>query len=341
MSLTKLQQKLCNILQQGIPICPRPFAEIAGKLGCEESEVLRHIEHLKEAGVIRRISAIVNYGALGRVTTLVTAEVPEEKLQEAADAVNSLENVSHNYLRRHRYNLWFTLQGEDDEQIEEVLGRLRGRFGIDFYSLPVRKVFKLDVRFDAEGEEQFFGDEEADIAEVKVVELNEKEMMVLSGLQNEFALNSKPFDFFSVEDLSEEEFINIAQGLIEKGVIRRIAGIVNHRKLGFIANLLFVCEAPDEYVVAAGRRLARFRAVSHCYERETFGGWPYNLFAMMHGRSDEQIQKVIKTFTEAEGIKSFELLPTVRELKKQPVKLLYGDLTDGGSLSSNEIPGEK
>jgi len=110
------------------------------------------------------------------------------------------------------------------------------------------------------------------------------------------------------------------QGLIDKGVIRRIAAIVDHRKLGFAANVLFCGKVPRDRVVEAGEALARFGAVSHCYQRETIKDWPYNLYAMMHGKSMGEIQRVVNQFIEAEKIDSFELLPTEAELKKKPVR---------------------
>ena len=98
--LTPLQKRLCNILQEGLPVCPRPFAEIAKVLDSSEEIILRQIRELKKQGVIRRLGAMINYRALGRVSTFVTAHVPQEDLQEVAEAVNKLAGVSHNYLRR-------------------------------------------------------------------------------------------------------------------------------------------------------------------------------------------------------------------------------------------------
>jgi DNA-binding Lrp family transcriptional regulator len=125
------------------------------------------------------------------------------------------------------------------------------------------------------------------------------------------------------EGLERQEVLRIIQELIAKGVIRRIAAVVDHRKLGFVANVLFACEVPGDRVVEAGKRLAGLPMVSHCYERGTFKDWPYNLFAMMHGRSMGEIQQVINKFVEAEKIDSFELLQTVAELKKQAVKYRF------------------
>jgi DNA-binding Lrp family transcriptional regulator len=117
--------------------------------------------------------------------------------------------------------------------------------------------------------------------------------------------------------------LRIIQGLIDKGVVRRIAAIVDHRKLGFVVNVLFCSQVPEGRIIEAGEALARFGMVSHCYERKAVENWPYNLYAMMHGKSMGEIQHLINKFTEAERIDSFELLPTAAELKKEQVKYKF------------------
>jgi DNA-binding Lrp family transcriptional regulator len=322
--LTELQKKLCNELQKGLPVCSRPFAEIAKDLNCDEKEVLQQTRELKNAGVIRRIRALTNYHALGRASTLVTAHVPQENLQAVAEAVNSLNGVSHNYLRDHHYNLWFTLQAQTAAQIDLVLSDLSGRFGIDFHSLPVKRTFKLAVRFDTEGEDQTL---------LEGVELDavpkpmnqpwqggDSDKLILEKLQDELAITSEPFAFLCGGGMEAEDVLRIITELIDKGVIRRIAAVVDHRKVGFVANAMFAAEVPQNRIVRTAKRLAGSGIVSHCYERETFENWPYNLFGMMHGRSMGQIQRVVNEFIKAEKIDSFQLLSTTAELKKQPVK---------------------
>jgi len=332
--LTELQKKLCNELQKGLPVCSRPFAEIARDLNCDEKEVLQQTRELKNAGVIRRLRALINYRALGIVSTLAAAHVPQEKLQEVAETVNSLEGVSHNYLRDHYYNLWFTLQARTTAEIDLTLSNLSGRSGIDFHSLPVKRALRLDVRFDAESEDQILleGLEGAgvlqkehktgpkEIPKCEVFEPGDSDKLILSKLQDELAITSEPFAFLCGGGLGAEDVLKIITELIDKGVIRRIAAVVDHRRLGFVANVMFAAEVPQDRIVNTGERLARLGMVSHCYERETFENWPYNLFAMIHGRSMGQIQNAVNTFVEAEGIDSFQLLPTTAELKKQPVK---------------------
>jgi len=325
--LTKFQRQLCNVLQEGLPVCWRPFAEIAKVINSDETQVLQKIGQLKDRGIVRRICALTNYRALGMTSTLVAAHVPAESLQEVVEAINSLENVSHNYRRNHYYNLWFTLQAETPAQIEVTLTNLSGRFDIDFHSLPAKRVFKLDVRFDAvDGRSQ-----KSEVRGQKNLSLREDlssvfcllssvQKLILSKLQDDLELVEEPFAFLCGEGLAKQDVLRIIKELIDKGVIRRIAAVVDHRKLGFVANVLFAGEVPQERIIQAGQRLARFGMVSHCYERETCENWPYNLFAMMHGRSMGQIQHVINRFVKAEKIDSFQLLPTAAELKKQPVR---------------------
>lgn len=320
--LTEFQKRLCTCLQEDLPICRKPFDDLAKYLGTDEKTLLQQIKQLKELGVIRRVSAFINYRALGMISTLVAAHVPQENLQAVAEAVNALDKVSHNYLRQHHYNMWFTLQAKSTQAIDLTLSDLSSRFDIDFHSMPVERIFKLDVRFDASGasgQGGFLRDTRR-LPSDEIVGLNKYQKRILVKLQDELALVSEPFEFMCGEGLEREDVLRIIDELIEAGLIRRIAAVVNHRKLGYTANVMFVGQVPQDRVAWVGEQLAAFPIVSHCYERRTFEGWPYNLFAMMHARSMGEIQHVINQFVEAEQIESFELLPTAKELKKQPVK---------------------
>jgi len=324
--LTEFQKRLCNVLQEDLPICWKPFDDLAKYLGTDEKTLLQQIEQLKEMGVIRRVSAFINYRSLGMISTLVAAHVPQENLQAVVEAVNALDKVSHNYLRQHHYNLWFTLQAKSTQEIDLTLSDLTGRFGIDFHSMPVERLFKLDVRFDtsdASGEgsgEGGFLPNTRRLPSDEIVGLNKYQKRILVKLQDELDLVSEPFEFICGEGLEREDVLRIIDELIEAGLIRRIAAVVDHRKLGYTVNVMFVGQVPQNRIAWVGEQLAAFPIVSHCYERKTFEGWTYNLFAMMHGRSMGQIQHIINQFIETEQIDSFELLPTAKELKKQPVK---------------------
>jgi hypothetical protein len=79
---------------------------------------------------------------------------------------------------------------------------------------------------------------------------------------------------------------------------------------------MFACEAKKTRTIKIGEKLAALGIVSHCYQRKTFAGWPFNIFAMMHGSNMGEIRKVVERFVKKEKIKSFALLPTAEKLKK-------------------------
>jgi len=318
--LTDFQKQLCNRLQRGLPLCPQPFAKIAQDLESSEAEVLTETRQLKEAGVIRRLAAVVNHRALGFSSTLVTAHVPEDQLPPVTAAVNALPGVSHNYLRKHRFNMWFTLQEASPAQVQATLLGLGSKFGIDFHSLPVTRIFKLDVRFDAESDDDVLLQDVERVPKSEAVELTEAHRRVLAALQGGLEVTSRPFDAVVPERMELEGLFALLTELLERRVVRRLAAVVNHHKLGFAANVMFAGQVGAEHIVEAGRWLAHSGTVSHCYERATFEGWPYNLFAMLHGRTMAQIQRTLDHFAATGHVTSFELLPTQAELKKQPVR---------------------
>lgn len=319
-ALTDFQKRLCNRLQQSLPLVSQPFVEVASDLQTTEAEVLAQIHELTRAEIIRRFSAMVNHRLLGMSSTLVTAHVPTEALPMVIAAVNELPGVSHNYLRHHHFNLWFTLQERSAERIDARLRDLYMRFDVRFHSLPVTHVFKLDVRFDVEDRSQVLVQDAQHVPGTEPIELSDEHRAVLAALQRGLEVTSRPFDAFRPEGMDQADVFRLLAELIELGVVRRIAAVLNHRKLGFTANVMFAGQVAAEHVVKAGTTLARFSTVSHCYERKTFEGWPYNLYAMLHGRSMGEIQHTIDALAETGYLIAHQLLPTEAELKKQPVR---------------------
>lgn len=320
MLLTKFQKQLCNILQDGLPLSPNPFDKIAASLNAPTETVLREIKTLQNSGLIRRIAPLINYRALGLTATLVAAHIPENKIPLVAEAVNLINHVSHNYLRAHYYNLWFTLIAPSKTKIDHTLANLSADCDCTFHSLPALRTFKLNVRFDADSDGRRLMQNNAKIPQTNPVNLSENEKLVLSKLQTGLKPVQHPFKPLAADGLSEQDVLKIIRQLLKKGVIRRLAAIVDYRSLGFTANALFVAEVPEKNILDAGRNLAAIPLVSHCYQRATFENWPYNLFAMLHSRSLDQIKDAVSRFTQSQNITASDLLPSVKELKKIPVK---------------------
>ena len=317
-NLSAFDKRLCNELQIGLPIAERPFAILARILKTSEAKVLERTRALVKLGVIRRLGVSLNWRAIGKASTLVAAHIEQEDLKKVISAVNKLRGVSHNYLREHHYNLWFTLRANSQKDIDVILKKLSKRFGVRFDSLPVEMVFKLDARFDATSNgKQLLPESRRRRTENRgrrtISKIDEQ---ILKGLQRGLKVVKRPFNFLGNDAFKNyDSLLHIAE-MIHSGVINRLGAMVNHNKLGFTANAMFACKAKKSRAIKIGEKLAALGIVSHCYERKTSAGWPFNIFAMMHGSNMEDIRKVVERFVKKDRIKSFAVLPTAEKLKK-------------------------
>ena len=115
-------RRLLARLQQGLPLCPRPWQAVAEELGdFTENEVLRRVRRLKDEGLIRRMTGFFRSDALGYRSTLCAMRVDPAHIDAMAAYLDALPGVTHNYLRDHAYNMWFTLTVRDPEEQAWVL----------------------------------------------------------------------------------------------------------------------------------------------------------------------------------------------------------------------------
>lgn len=141
-------RKLINRLQTDFPVSVRPYWEIGQKLGITEAEVIDRLSRMQKNGTIRRIGANVVPKKLGYTSTLCAAQVPEAEIDRFAEVVNRNPGVTHNYLREHTYNVWFTVIAPSMEEIEQFLEEVKKETGVSkVLNLPAEKVFKLRAEF--------------------------------------------------------------------------------------------------------------------------------------------------------------------------------------------------
>ncbi|ADG82004.1 putative transcriptional regulator, AsnC family [Thermincola potens JR] len=146
--MDSLDKQLLTLIQSNFPITPEPFKELALTLGTTEEDVISRLQKLKEEGIIRRIGGIFDSQKLGYFSTLCAIKVPEERIDEVAELINSYPGVTHNYLRQHEYNMWFTLIAPSSQAAEDILEEMRRRTGIkDLINLPAINFFKIKVNF--------------------------------------------------------------------------------------------------------------------------------------------------------------------------------------------------
>jgi len=143
-----LDRAILNRIQKDFPVHSRPYLEIASQLAVSEEEVIERICKLKTAGLIRRLGGIFDSRKLGYTSTLCAIKVPEERIQEVADLINYYPGVTHNYLRNHSYNIWFTYIAPSEEDIKNALGEIKKKTQIeDLLYLPATNFFKINVNF--------------------------------------------------------------------------------------------------------------------------------------------------------------------------------------------------
>ncbi|HNT07734.1 MAG: HTH-type transcriptional regulator Ptr1 [Euryarchaeota archaeon ADurb.Bin009] len=155
-----LDRQLLEILQDTFPLAPRPWHAIGRRLGIPEGEVLRRVRRLADEGIVLTVSPVIESARIGPVaSTLIGMRVPADRVERCASIVNREPGVSHNYLRDHDYNLWFTLAAPDSAALRRTVEDIAARAGVppaDLLDLPAVRRFKIGVRFrffpDGDGE---------------------------------------------------------------------------------------------------------------------------------------------------------------------------------------------
>ena len=151
--------------------------------------------------------------------------------------------------------------------------------------------------------------------------LSATEINIIRRLQEDLPLVSEPYKKLA-EDLgiTESELLTKIKELKNKKILRRFGAILNHRKVGFHSNAMAVWKIPEEKIIEATEIMISYQQVSHCYQRVTLLNWQYNIFTMIHGKSDLECENVVEKIANAINIKDYCLLYSTAELKKCSMK---------------------
>ena len=325
--LDDLDRKLLNLMQGKFPIAPRPYQHVASLAGVGEQEVMDRVTRLLEKRIIRQVTPIFDTRALGYSSMLVAAKVDPENPHRAASVINEHPGVSHNYLRNHDFNLWFTIATEPDSPLGldgtlELLARQAGAESVR--QLPTLTLFKIRMDLEMEGDTDALAKavEAREPIELERQPYDERDIAVIRALQGDMPVVSEPYAPAAADlGWAQEQFLDHLAAMQERGLLRRVAAILYHRRAGFSANGMGVWKVPDEQILDIGRRMAAVRGISHCYQRPTYADWPYSVFTMAHGRSKDECDAVLDAIAEQTGISERATLYSSTEFKK--IRLLY------------------
>lgn len=325
MNLDLIDKKILNILQAAFPVAKKPFKTIGLSIGITEQEAIDRILALKRERVIRQISAIFDSHNIGYKSTLAAFKVSNDQVDMAADILNANEGVSHNYLRNNPYNIWFTITLPQETDLKKEIEILNEACNAqDYLILPTVKLFKIGVNFDMTGEDNtpinFFSHN--DFKEDSDIFVSDFEKKCIKELQKDLEIVDEPFGIYSdILGVSQEELLKIISKFIAEKKMRRFACVLYHQKAGFSYNIMGIWNSKEEDIEKNGKLMSDIKEVSHCYSRAIYPGkWEYNIFTMIHTKSQEDASLIMKNISKLTGIKDYASLQSIKEFKKVRVK---------------------
>jgi DNA-binding Lrp family transcriptional regulator len=327
--LDETDKRLMNRRQSSFPLDPEPFALVAAEAEMGLGDVLDRTRRLLDERIVREITPIFDTRALGYDSMLVAAKVDAEHPQRAAAAVNAHPGVSHNYLRTHDFNLWFSIADPPDSALglEGTLVALMRETGAEsMRQLPTLTLFKINMNLEMEkGTDALAAAVEAGPPrELEAQPYDARDVATIRAMQGPMEAVERPYDAAAAElGISTDELLERLRGMVDRKLLRRVAAILFHRRAGFSANGMGVWKVPGAEIMETGRRMAAFRGISHCYQRPTYDDWPYSVFTMAHGRSKGECDAILDSIAAECGIGSDDRATLYSSTEYKKVRLHY------------------
>jgi DNA-binding Lrp family transcriptional regulator len=322
-------KRLMNVLQSNFPLHAEPWPDIAKRADLPVDDAMKRTQRLLDGRIIREITPIFDTRALGYESMLVAAKVDSENPQRAAKIVNSHPGVSHNYLRTHDFNMWFTIATPPDSELGlqgtlEVIQDLTEAESIR--QLPTLVLFKINMNLEMEGstDELVKHVEAAPPRELEMQPYDDFDIAVIKALQGPMKVAERPYDEAAAEaGVATDKFLEHLEGMKERKLLRRVAAILFHRRAGFSANGMGVWRVPEDQVLDVGGRMAAVRGISHCYQRPTYQDWPYSVFTMAHGRSKEECDAILDSIADMTGLHGEDRATLYSSTEYKKIRLHY------------------
>jgi DNA-binding Lrp family transcriptional regulator len=274
--------------QRGFPLASQPFLEIGRASGLDEDTVVEMLRGLVRDRVLSRIGPAIRPNTIGS-STLAAMSVPSNRLDEVAATVNACPAVNHNYEREHAFNLWFVVTGPDRSFVRRTLEELTACTGCQILDLTIETPYHIDLGFRLQGRKRAVTKNGPHPGQLH---LGPDSVRLVRLLEPGIPLVRQPYaELASQLGLCEDEVLAGIRQLLDCGAISRFGCILRHRKLGYRANAMAVWDVPDGMVDECAAKLCAQDAVTLCYSRtRCLPDWPYNLFAMIHGKRQEDVE---------------------------------------------------
>ncbi|MBI3146331.1 MAG: Lrp/AsnC family transcriptional regulator [Pseudogulbenkiania sp.] len=322
--LDTIDRCLIDRLQGGFPLSTRPFAEAAAPLGLTETELIARLNRLLQQNTLTRFGPLYQIERIGGAFVLAALAVPEARFDEVAGQVNALPEVAHNYRREHLLNMWFVLATETPAGIATAIARIEADTGLTVHAFPKEREYFVGMHF-AVGGTAPVGQGASRPADAAPVTLDELDRALIRATQAGLPRLPRPYHALAQAlGCRERDVLTRLAAMLHNGVIRRIGAVPNHYAIGYTANGMAVFDVADHDIDRLGAQLGADPAVSHCYRRpRALPHWPYNLFAMVHGASRDQVRTEVALLADQLGpsCRSHDILFSSRILKKTGLRI--------------------
>lgn len=323
----QLSRRLINEWQGGFPLCERPFARLAAHLDSSEDEVLETLRQLLADGTLTRFGPLYQIERLGGAFSLAAMQVPPAEFERISAIVNAFPEVAHNYQRSHVLNMWFVLATETTHGIQAALERISAATALPVFNFPKQREYFIEARFTVGAAAPTA--KTAASAQLCNDSIPAQRWGALRPLivatQAGLPLNPQPYHLLAAQlNVAVEQVLADFQFLLDVGAVRRIGLVPNHYRLGYTANGMTVWDVEDAQVDALGAQVGALEFVTHCYRRpRQLPTWRYNLFAMVHGASREQVETQTAQIAAILGIHchAHDTLYSSKILKKTGLRL--------------------
>lgn len=290
-ALDPLARAFINRYQGGFPLEARPFRTAAKVLGTDESTLIGTVRDLLHTRVLSRFGPLYDAERLGGRFTLAAMAVPDDDFEQVTAQLGGLPEVAHNYRRDHTLNMWFVLATPSEQGLQETIGRIQTLTGLEVLDFPKLAEYHLGfwIHLEADGGPALRRwERERPLATPTPDPLDRA---LVAATQAGLPLVFEPYSALAAGLGWDPGMVtDRLASLLAGGAIRRIGAVPNHYRLGLRGNGMAVWDIEDAEVDRVGTRLGALETVSHCYRRpRRLPLWPYNLFAMVHGRDRAEV----------------------------------------------------
>ena len=333
-ALCPADARLVMRLHGDLPLVDRPFAAVGAELGLGESTVIERLRLLLAQGLLTRLGPLFQIERAGGRFVLAAMAVPEDRFDAVAAQVNALPEVAHNYRRTHALNQWFVLGTATPEGVRGAIARIEADTGLPVLAFPKEREYFVELRLPLDGSgpppmPARWADAPAPATPPApgpaAGTLDPEDQRLIAATQAGLPLVERPWEALgAVLGCDGEAVTARLRDMLARGLVRRIGAVPHHVRLGWTANGMTVWDVDDARVDELGERVGALPGVSHCYRRPRHGAaWPYNLFAMLHGRHREEVESQRRALARLLGpaCRAHDVLYSTAVLKKTGLRL--------------------